>query len=368
MKKVLLLLMAVMSLCSLKAQELRMPKYGFLDNWSVSVLGGTNVTWGDDSKIADVKNLFAPTVNIGLNKWITPTTGVRLVGDWNQSHVVSYIDTKGKAFIDNPNHAGVYVDFMVNPFSMLSMNGYDSWFKPVIFAGIGYAHTFKNDYYPVGDYVVPRIGLQLNFDITDAIQLNVEGNGCLLNDKFDNVVGTARYDGKVNLLAGLTYKFSHNGSRGFQYIPSYDQEDIDALNDEINQLRTELDKKPKEVQVIKEVSVEKVVKVKELIPMTVRFEINSDKIEDKQMANLQNIADYMKDNPEVKLSITGYADVQTGSSEYNLKLSEKRAETVKNSLVKLGIKESKLEVGFEGDKVQQYEQNDWNRCSIIINE
>ena len=51
------------------------------------------------------------------------------------------------------------------------------------------------------------------------------------------------------------------------------------------------------------------------------------------MANVRNIADHVKDNAIKKLVVTGYADAKTGTPEYNQKLSEKRAESVKRALI-----------------------------------
>ena len=214
--------------------------------------------------------------------------------------------------------------------NLFSQN-YDRPVNLVLIGGVGYAHTFDNGVLPIGDYVVPRVGVQVNVDLSKSIQLNIEGNMSALNDKFDGVVGGARYDGMCNLTAGITYKFkNHDGTRGFTYIPSYDQEDIDALNEEINKLRQECEKAPKVVTTI-----------------------DTSKIADDQMANLENIATYLKDNKDIRISITGYADADTGTPEYNMELSKKRAESVKEVLVKYGVEESRLVVSAEGDKVQQ---------------
>ena len=48
------------------------------------------------------------------------------------------------------------------------------------------------------------------------------------------------------------------------------------------------------------------------------------------------------------LATAGYADSKTGSANFNQKLSQKRAETVKAELVKMGVKESNIEVVAAG--------------------
>ena len=51
------------------------------------------------------------------------------------------------------------------------------------------------------------------------------------------------------------------------------------------------------------------------------------------MPNIELIAQYMKNHPEANIEIKGYASPE-GPKELNQKLSEKRAEAVKNVLVK----------------------------------
>lgn len=67
---------------------------------------------------------------------------------------------------------------------------------------------------------------------------------------------------------------------------------------------------------------------------TVRFTINSSKITDEEMVNVYNTAQYLKDNPNVNVVIKGYADKDTGTSQYNQALSERRAKAVYDVLTK----------------------------------
>ena len=70
---------------------------------------------------------------------------------------------------------------------------------------------------------------------------------------------------------------------------------------------------------------------------SVFFNINSDKVASrKDLVNVKELAEYAKANNS-KIVVTGYADSKTGSAEYNQKLSERRANTVANELVKMGV-------------------------------
>ena len=98
-----------------------------------------------------------------------------------------------------------------------------------------------------------------------------------------------------------------------------------------------------------------------IIPIAIHFGLNSSKIEEYQKLNIENIAIYLKDNPDCKLYVIGYSDLIENSD----KLSENRAKNVKKEIIKLGAHDNQLIVIEEGTKVQNYEKNDWNRVVII---
>ena len=154
------------------------------------------------------------------------------------------------------------------------------------------------------------------------------------------------------------------------YVPSYNQEDIDMLNDKINEQRALIDSletHPKTV--VQKETIKETLTQNKINPITVSFTINSSKVEAKQQANIENIANFLKENEDVKVSIVGYADAKTGTPEYNKELSVKRAETVAEILSdKYGINKDRLTVEGLGDTVQKYQENDWNRAVIIVQE
>jgi outer membrane protein OmpA-like peptidoglycan-associated protein len=64
---------------------------------------------------------------------------------------------------------------------------------------------------------------------------------------------------------------------------------------------------------------------------------------------LQNMAEILKAYPKVELKIGGYTD-NVGNPAYNLRLSDQRAKTVKNELVKKGIASQRLNAEGYGEK------------------
>jgi OOP family OmpA-OmpF porin len=71
------------------------------------------------------------------------------------------------------------------------------------------------------------------------------------------------------------------------------------------------------------------------------FDFNSAKLKDESKPELEKVISWLKDNPTLKIEITGHTD-NVGSSEYNLELSKKRAESVKIYLVNRQIPEYRL--------------------------
>ena len=77
---------------------------------------------------------------------------------------------------------------------------------------------------------------------------------------------------------------------------------------------------------------------------SVFFDLNSAKINSKKdLINIEAVAAAAK-NANAKVVVTGSADSKTGSSAYNQKLSESRAQAVADELVSLGVDRSKIEV------------------------
>jgi len=71
------------------------------------------------------------------------------------------------------------------------------------------------------------------------------------------------------------------------------------------------------------------------------FEVDSWQLKKESVAELNRLSDLLMDNKELKVEIGGYTDA-TGSDEHNLSLSEKRALSVVDFLVEIGIGNDRL--------------------------
>ncbi len=65
---------------------------------------------------------------------------------------------------------------------------------------------------------------------------------------------------------------------------------------------------------------------------------------------LDDVANLLKKDPSLKLQINGHADSK-GTPAYNLQLSQKRANSVKNYFIINGISPERLVVQGEGENV-----------------
>jgi len=80
------------------------------------------------------------------------------------------------------------------------------------------------------------------------------------------------------------------------------------------------------------------------------FDFNSAYIKKIYYPQIKKVADILKNNPHLKIEIDGYTD-NIGSDEYNKKLSLKRAQAVKNILVKkYGINPNRITIKGYGKK------------------
>jgi outer membrane protein OmpA-like peptidoglycan-associated protein len=73
----------------------------------------------------------------------------------------------------------------------------------------------------------------------------------------------------------------------------------------------------------------------------------------------------MKQYPDAKLTIDGYADKSTGGKAHNLKLSKERAQHVADALKKEGIDANRITIVAHGDVPQIYKDNAKNRVTTL---
>lgn len=73
----------------------------------------------------------------------------------------------------------------------------------------------------------------------------------------------------------------------------------------------------------------------------VLFDTNKSELKSGGTREVQKLAQFLRENPQRNISIEGFTDSQ-GSEEYNLSLSERRADAVKTELISNGIDSQRI--------------------------
>jgi OmpA-OmpF porin, OOP family len=86
-----------------------------------------------------------------------------------------------------------------------------------------------------------------------------------------------------------------------------------------------------------------------LVSYGIYFDVNKDVVKPESYGTLKEIANVLKENPDVKIKIVGHTD-SDGADAANLDLSKRRGASVKNELVKnFGIDASRIESDGKGE-------------------
>jgi outer membrane protein OmpA-like peptidoglycan-associated protein len=78
------------------------------------------------------------------------------------------------------------------------------------------------------------------------------------------------------------------------------------------------------------------------------FDVNKTELTTIARTNIESLASSLKNNPETNILIVGHTDA-TGTENYNLKLSERRAASVRSYIIGQGILSSRLQTEGKGE-------------------
>lgn len=104
---------------------------------------------------------------------------------------------------------------------------------------------------------------------------------------------------------------------------------------------------------------------------TVNFAFNSANLSSAARSALENNADFLKQNEGVEVQVEGHCD-ERGGVQYNIALGEKRARTVKDYLVALGVSSrriSTISFGKERPVAFGHEESSWaqnRRANFVV--
>ena len=364
MKKILLILTTLLMGATSAVNAQTVESSRFFDNWSIGVKGGAVTPLNNATFWGDMRGV----VGLELRKNITPIWGLGVEGQWSVN------TSNWKRFI----HSTTAFDHQtVGVFGTINFNNVFAGYKGTprlceveLKAGTGWLHAYLNNHKEYNETYgnaftnswYTKVGANVNFNLgkVKAWSLNIQP-AFVYNMNYPGSTGYNINHGYFEILAGVTYHFkNHNGTHSFVLCDKkYTQSEWDALMAEVNALRN---RKPEVVETV--VEVEKVVRIENKgIENVIGFKIGSAVVEETEYASIENVAKWLQDNTGTKLYVIGVADKDTGTEAINNALSIERADNVKNILTNtFGIDSDRLFVHGEGDSIQPFSENNWNRA------
>jgi len=349
-------------------------KNSFWSNWFIGAGAGASMYFGPQDQHAAILDRMTVNPTLMVGKWFAPTWGLRAVGQAGKIHTFSGQDAQR---MYSMMHMNAHVDFMFNMTNYFMKYKSDRFYNFIPTVGIGYSRRTAgwDDFFDVRGFNGPTFNASLlnTFRISDRLSAFLEVGGYIVESRFDvGPKGSTHWNGIMNGNVGLILNV---GQTGFTEAVLMDEGLINDLNSQINRLRGENDELRKRpvscppATPCPPVVPQPPVDASTYVPNVVFFRLNSAVIDTNQQISIFNTAEYLKANPDAKVKIVGYADRQTGTAEYNMKLSEKRAKNVAKVLVdKYKINSNRVQVEWKGSSEQPYKENAWNRVAIFFAE
>lgn len=348
------------------------PKYEFNPYWSVQLQGGAGYTVGGADKFTD---LITPAAAVSVGYRFAPAVGARLhlsgwqgKGGWDKG-TQTYEWTYGQAGLDAVvDLCSIFKGY--NPNRCVNVNA---------IVGLGYIRGFENDdamawnksgskpqfrnlWNDNVDLLAGRAGLQVDFRLNKRLSLNVEGLMTATGEKFNSKSGDDM-DYLFNAFGGVTYRFGNFDAEPVNtYVPA------PVVPAPAPKPEPAPAPKPAPKPAPAPAPKPAPAPVKKELTQNVFFQINSAKISATELIKVNEVVAFLKQNPETKVAITGYADKGTGNATINKRISIQRSNAVFKELVKQGIAAGRIMKDAKGDTVQPFKNNDDNRVVICIAE
>ena len=369
MKKMILLSMFALGAWTINAQTPVIESGGFWENWSMGLQGGGTMKMSGTGFFKSARPAFGLT----LGKQWTPILGTDIqgMGYINTTNSNTMVDATDVSLIARMNLMNLFAGYegMPRPFEIETATG------------LGWLHHYMNGSGDTDDFSA-RIGLNFNFNmgedaawtlgIKPAIVYNLTG------DYPSKKMAFNKNRANMEVLVGLTYHFADaDGDRHFQLVNAVDPMAIAVMNEEINDLREvvaakdlelvsladELLNLQNQLNEVRNQQAQATGQTINILESVIAFPFNQADVQASQMPSLEHAANYLKNNPDASITINGYASPE-GTEDYNLQLSQRRADAVKAILVdKYGIEASRINaIGHGVGDI--FSEPAWNRVGI----
>lgn len=355
MKKILLLAaMAVASVCTVSAQDASELDYKPAPYMFIGLQGGAQTTFANYDQV----KLITPTASFSFGSFFTPVVGARLHfnGIWNKSGIKPNFEY-------DYNYVTTDLDLLLNLCTLFGRKDYYP-LNVYLIGGVGLNYAWNNDDLLNSNHQLPfawedyrlshnaRVGAMLDYNIAKHWSVNLEVSANSLSDRYNSQVNQ-KDDWQLTAQLGLAYKFGFKKKPAPAPVPVVVEPEPEPVPEPAPVVKEE----PKPVVVKKpELRTEIFYAIRETVPVGT------------EQAKVERLIKFLKDNPQTKVAVTGYADVGTGNPEINMGYSKGRAENVAKALTDAGIDAARITVDAKGDTVQPFAENDKNRVTIAIAE
>ena len=389
MKKIFIALVSFVVLAStVKAQDT------FYPGWYFGLQGGSNYTTSNYWQMGHFKHI-TPNAALNLGYDFTPVFGLRgtLSGpvanfpEEKTAHKFNYGQLGLDATIDIINIFKYGPKRIVNPYLFVGGAVYDRFKVADVANKIG---------------VGLRGGLGVNFRLSDLVTLGLELQDNMLGNQFntkdDNQIFAGdilnwkkpfQWDDNFAALAGLKFNFGANAKRKAA-IASAAAAEAAALEaaraaEKAAAERAAAEKLAAEKAAAEKAAAEKLAAEKAAAEAAaakaaaekaaaearasvenVYFDLNKSVIKKAESVKVDNVIALMNKYPEAVVTVTGYADKQTGTAKRNMTLSQQRAERVAKALTDAGISADRITVKYVGDTEQVSNVREENRVAVCV--
>ena len=363
MKKFLMVLaFAGVSVAGMAQEEAPELKYSvatnsFWSNWFIQANVAYEAFYSDQEKdkgyakspFKGFRSNISPSLAIG--KWFTPGIGLRtkVTGIWGRSVGSEDASENAMKFMNIQEQA------LFNLSNMLCGYSETRVWNFIPYVGVGLLRNFDANENGHG----ASLGVLNTWKLSRKWAVNFDLSLNVSDDDLEGINTThKKYGTSLSTMdryfaaeIGLTYNL---GKATWNKVPDVDainalhQSQLDALNAQLADANAENDRLNNLIKNHKCPEATAAVTVKEVVtaPVSVFFNINKSKIASRK--DLQNVKAMTETAKDGKFVVTGYADSKTGSAAYNQALSQKRAETVADELVKMGVSRDNIEIVAKG--------------------
>ena len=371
LNKVLLSGVIALSCVSASAQEADKTVNVFTPHWYAQAQIGGQYTLGE----IGFGKLLSPNVQVGVGYNFNQVVGARLSLNTWQSKAGQNV--AGNVYKWKWNYVAPMVDATFNLTNLFCEYNPDRLVEVGVFGGIGANIAWGNDeaadaqkailagpgknlaevQAPLENLwdgtktrFVARVGANVDFRVSERVKLGVELSANTLSDKY-NSKKAGNPDWYFNALVGV--KVALGETHTTKVIPA--PKPVEKIIERIIEKPAPAPAPKVETKV-----------VEENFRRDIFFPIGNTNIAKSQTTKIAEIVEYMKENPDAKITLTGYADKGTGSAAFNDKIAARRAQTVYNTLAAKGVAKSRMIKESKGCRVQPFEENDMNRVTICI--